>query len=71
MKYTLILTLVLTGCGVIPTQQIVGTDGRTYTWIAPFPSTANGEQGVGGRSAQVTTYTGTVNGRGVQVQSFK
>lgn len=71
MKTALLLTLLLSGCGIIPTQEIKGTDGRTYTWIAPFPSTSNGEQGIGGRSASVTTYTGTVNGRGYSVQSFR
>jgi hypothetical protein len=68
MKYSLVLACLLTGCGIVPTQQIVGTDGRTYTWIAPIGS---GDGYASGRSAQVNTYVGTVNGRGYSVQSFR
>ena len=64
----LFLTSILTGCGVIPMQEVKGTDGRTYTWIAPFGS---GEGYASGTSAGVTTYTGTVNGRGYSISSFK
>lgn len=67
MKAIIILiAAMLTGCA---THQ--GTDGRTYYWIAPLPATTNGEQGIGGRSAEVTYHFGTVNGRGYSVSSFK
>ena len=65
--YTLVLAVllatVLPGCA---THQ--GTDGRTYTWIAPIPS---GNGYATGRSASVTTYQGTVNGTGYTITSFK
>ena len=57
------LVLLTTGCA---THQ--GTDGRTYTWIAPIPS---GNGYATGRSASVTTYQGTVNGTGYTITSFK
>jgi len=73
MKAIIILiTALLTGCaGWTPVQEVQGSNGKTYYWIAPLPATANGEQGIGGRSAGVITHTGTVNGRGYSVSSFK
>ena len=64
-KYILILAvcLISTGCA---THQ--GTDGRTYYWIAPIPN--NGAT-AWTPSAGVTTYQGTVNGRGYTITSFK
>ena len=65
---SLLFALMLTGCGVIPTQQVQGSDGRTWTWIAPLPS---GDGYATSRSAGVITYQGTVNGRGYSVSSFR
>lgn len=69
---TILITLMLTGCaGWTPVQEIQGSNGKTYYWIAPLPATTNGEQGIGARSAGVTTYTGSVNGKGYSVSSFR
>jgi hypothetical protein len=57
------LVLLLTGCA---THK--GTDGNTYYWIAPIPTTPGYATG---RSSQVTTYQGTVNGTGYTITSFK
>jgi hypothetical protein len=76
-SHTLIVALVisLTGCAGYqnwtPIQEVKTSSGGTFYWIRPLPATANGEQGIGGRSAEVTTRTGTVNGRGYSVSSFK
>lgn len=69
MRYLILfLAVQLTACGVIPTQEVKGSDGRTWTWIAPLPS---GDGYATGRSAGVTYYQGTVNGRGYTVSSFR
>ena len=64
--YTLVFLFCffLTGCA---THQ--GSDGSTYYWIAPLPS--GDGTGFAGRSAGVTTYQGTVNGRSYTVTSFR
>ena len=64
--YTLVyLTcLILTGCA---THQ--GSNGSTYYWIAPLPSGTGTV--IAPNSAGVTTYTGTVNGKGYTVTSFR
>lgn len=76
MKMLIIaISLALTGCAGYgnwsPIQTVQGSDGSKYYWIAPLPATADGSPGVGGRSASVTTYQGTVNGRGYTITSFK
>lgn len=72
---SILLSVLLTGCAGYqnwtPFQEIKTADGGSFYWIRPLPATANGEQGIGGRSAGVTYYTGTVNGRGYSVSSFK
>jgi len=62
-SFLVCLVLLSTGCA---THQ--GTNGKTYTWIAPIP---NGQGYATGRSASVTTYQGTVNGTGYTITSFK
>lgn len=75
-KISLILLLAtLTGCAGWqnwkPIQEVKGTDGRTYYWLAPMPATADGSPGIAGRSAGVTTYQGTVNGQPFTATVFK
>ena len=70
----IVLTLSLTGCAGYqnwtPIQEITTANG-TYYWLRPLPATADGRVGYAGHSAGVTTYTGSVNGRGYSVSSFK
>ena len=78
MKKLLLLTLLsgtLTGCAGDqnwkPIQQVQASNGSTYYWITPLPPSADGSIGPSGRSAGVTTYTGTVNGVGYSASVFK
>lgn len=56
------LVLLTSGCAH------TGTDGKTYILLPQLPGDSTG---FAARSAGVTTYQGTVNGKGYTVTSFK
>lgn len=72
MKYAIILSLLLTGCanGWTPLSKQMTPNGQEVYWLTPLPS-GDGPVSSGGRSAGVTTYQGTINGRGYSVSSFR